>query len=119
MVLFFTIMEEKPTGGSSKEAREAKGGNFKGGFEMSVTHSLIQSMEVKEASPVFFIQVPKMTYLTKIVKSYRLTGTRWVWPLLPEQKDDKLQVVSAKGAIGLGVDYDIKIGKKKVICILD
>ncbi len=110
----FTILEDKPSMGSSKEAREAKGGNFKGGFELSITHSLIQSSEVREPAPVFFVQIPNMTYLTKIVKSYRLTGTRWNFPLLPEKKEDKLQVVTAKGKVGLGVDYDIFIGKKKI-----
>jgi len=102
----FTIMEE----GMGVE----KGGNFKGGFELSMTHSLIQSAEVKEPAPVLFIQLPRTKYLTKVVKSFRLAGTRWNFPLLPEKDEDQLQVVTAKGKIGLGVDYDVFIGKKKV-----
>lgn len=110
----FTIMEEKPSMGSSKEARDSKGGNFKGGIELSVTHSLIQSMEVKEAAPVFIVTLPSSSYLIKIVKSFRLAGTRWNFPLIPEQDEDKLQVVNAKGAVGMGVDYDLFIGKKMI-----
>ncbi len=106
-IRLFTIMEE---GVSS----ELKGGNYIGGIELSIAHSIIQSFEVKEASPVFFIQTPSSEFLTPVMSSYRLAGTRWVFPLLPEQEADKLQLVVAKGVIGLGRDYDIYVGKKKV-----
>ncbi len=106
-IRLFTIMEE---GLSS----ELKGGNYIGGIELSIAHSLIQSFEVKEAAPVFFIQTPSSEFLTPVMSSYRLAGTRWVFPLLPEQESDKLQLVVAKGVVGLGRDYDIYIGKKKI-----
>lgn len=48
------------------------------------------------------------------MSSYRLVGTRWVFPLLPEQEGDKLQLVVAKGVVGLGRDYEVFIGKKKI-----
>lgn len=102
----FTIMEEGMQVGS--------GGNFHGGFELSFTHSLIQSYEIKHPAAVFFVQLPRSKFLTKIVKSYRLMGTRWNWPLLPTKDGDKLQLVTAKGKVGMGKDYDINIGKKTI-----
>ncbi len=102
----FTILEEKMGVG--------KGGNFKGGLELSITHSIIQSYEVKREAPVFFVNIPKVPYLIRIVKGWRLKGTRWTFPLLPEDKADKLQIVLAKGVLGVGRDYDIFIGKKKI-----
>ena len=47
----FTIMEEK--------MGVKKGGTFKGGIELSYTHSLIQSAEVKYPAPVFFTHIPR------------------------------------------------------------
>ncbi|MFX0083530.1 MAG: hypothetical protein ACFE94_17420 [Candidatus Hodarchaeota archaeon] len=105
----FTIMEEKIT-----DAHEAKGGNYKGGLELSVTHSLIQSYEIKHPAPVFFMQIPRTINLSRVVRGWRLVGTRWTWPLLPEQKDDKFQVVRAKGVVGPGRNYNIFIGDVKV-----
>ncbi|MFX1375780.1 MAG: hypothetical protein ACFFA0_08215 [Promethearchaeota archaeon] len=105
----FTIMEEKLT-----DAGQAKGGNYKGGLELSVTHSLIQSYEIKHAAPVFFMQIPRTINLSRVVRGWRLLGTRWTWPLLPEQKDDKFQVVRAKGVIGPGRNYNVYIGDVKV-----
>lgn len=102
----FTIMEEGTKVGS--------GGNFHGGFELSITHSLIQSYEVKRPAPVFFINLPRDPYLYRVVRGWRLKGTRWTFPLLPEKKEDKFQIVTAKGVVGLGRDYDIFIGKKKI-----
>jgi hypothetical protein len=43
---YFTIMEETMDS-------KAKGGNYKGGIELSIAHSLIQSFEIKHAGPVF------------------------------------------------------------------
>ncbi|MFW9970952.1 MAG: hypothetical protein ACFFDF_12210 [Candidatus Odinarchaeota archaeon] len=105
----FTILEEKIT-----DVKDAKGGNFKGGFEFSVTHSLIQSYEIKHAAPVFIMQIPRTIYLSRCVRGWRLVGTYWSWPLLPEQKDDKLQVVTAKGIVGPGRNYWIYIGDQKI-----
>ncbi|MFX0008102.1 MAG: hypothetical protein ACFFA7_16595 [Promethearchaeota archaeon] len=105
----FTIMEEKIT-----DSGTAKGGNFKGGFELSVSHSLIQSYEIKHHAPVFIMQVPRTIYLSRVVRGWRLVGTYWSWPLLPEQKDDKLQVVRAKGIVGPGRNYWIYIGDQKI-----
>ncbi|MFX1398414.1 MAG: hypothetical protein ACFFAS_15400 [Promethearchaeota archaeon] len=106
LLRFFTILEEKMGIG--------KGGNFVGGAELSVTHSLIQSYEIKHPAPVFFIQLPRSPDLIRIVRGWRLKGTRWSWPLIPEQKGDKLQMVKAKGTIGLGRDYDIYMGDVKI-----
>ncbi|MHA2008771.1 MAG: hypothetical protein ACXABO_20350 [Promethearchaeota archaeon] len=103
----FTIMEEGMDG-------DQKGGNFKGGVELSITHSLIQSYEIRSAAPVFFMQVPGNINLARIVRGWRLMGTRWNWPLLPEQKDDKLQIVLAQGVVGPGRNYNIFIGKSKI-----
>ncbi|MFX0000674.1 MAG: hypothetical protein ACFE9Q_09755 [Candidatus Hodarchaeota archaeon] len=105
----FTIMEEKLT-----DAKEAKGGNFKGGFELSVAHSLIQSYEIKHPAPVFIFQIPRTIYLARCVRGWRLVGTYWAWPLLPEQTDDKLQMVTAKGIVGPGRNYWIYIGDQKI-----
>ncbi|UCC19817.1 MAG: hypothetical protein JSV62_00635 [Promethearchaeota archaeon] len=105
----FTIMEERIS-----DAKEAKGGNFKGGVELSVAHSLIQSYEIKHPAPVFIMQIPRTIYLARCVRGWRLVGTYWAWPLLPEQKDDKLQVVRAKGIVGPGRNYWIYIGDQKV-----
>ena len=102
----FTIMEEKMNIG--------KGGNFKGGIETSVAHSLVQSFEIKHPAPVFFVQLPGNKNLIRIVRGWRLKGTRWTWPLLPEETGDKLQMVKAKGTVGLGRDYDIYLGDVKV-----
>ncbi len=102
----FTILEEKMGVG--------KGGTFKGGIEFSILHSLVQSMEVRHPAPVFFIQTPRTTSLPRIVRGYRFIGTRWTFPLLPEEKDDKFQMVVAKGVIAPGNDYNILIGTKKV-----
>jgi hypothetical protein len=104
---YFTIMEE------SIEARP-KGGNFKGGVELSVAHSLIQSYEIKHAAPVFIFQIPGNINLVRLVRSWRLVGTRWNFPLLPEDKEDELQVVTAKGVVGPGRNYKIHIGKKLI-----
>jgi hypothetical protein len=102
----FTIMEEKLNIG--------KGGNFKGGIETSIAHSLVQSFEINHPAPVFFVQLPGNKNLIRIVRGWRLKGTRWTWPLLPEEAGDKLQMVKAKGTIGLGRDYDIFLGDVKV-----
>ena len=104
----FTIMEE------GIDTSKLKGGNFKGGFEISISHSLIQSYEIKHPAPVFFMQNPRIKHLVRVVRGWRLVGTRWTWPLLPEQKDDKLQVVRAKGIIGPGRNYWIYIGDQKI-----
>lgn len=100
---YFTIMEE------SMDARP-KGGNFKGGVELSVTHSLIQSYEIKHPAPVFFFQIPGIIHLVRLNRGWRFLGTRWTFPLLPEDKDDKLQMVTAKGVVGPGRNYKIYIG---------
>ena len=105
----FTIMEEKIT-----DAGTAKGGVYKGGLELSVTHSLIQSYEIKHPAPVFFMQIPRTINLSRVVRGWRIVGTRWTWPLLPEEKDDKFQIVLAKGVIGPGRNYNIFIGDVKV-----
>ncbi len=105
----FTIMEEKVTG-----AGTAKGGNYKGSLELSITHSLIQSYEIKHPAPVFFMQIPRTINLVRVVRGWRLVGTRWTWPLLPEEKDDKFQIVRAKGVIGPGRNYNIFIGDVKI-----
>ncbi|MFX1554777.1 MAG: hypothetical protein ACFFBV_12680 [Promethearchaeota archaeon] len=105
----FTIMEEKIT-----DVKEARGGNFKGGVELSISHSLIQSYEIKHPGPVFIMQIPRTIYLARVVRGWRLVGTYWSWPLLPEQKDDKLQVVTAKGIVGPGRNYWIYVGDQKI-----
>ncbi len=102
---YFTIMEETMDS-------KAKGGNFKGGVELSITHSLIQSFEIQHAAPVFYAQIPGVKFLIRFVRGWRLLGTRWTFPLLPEQKDDKLQMILAKGVVGPGRNYKLYIGKK-------
>jgi hypothetical protein len=104
---YFTIMEE------TIDSR-AKGGNFKGGVELSVTHSLIQSYEIKHPASVFFAQIPGIINLIRINRGWRLIGSRWTFPLLPEDKQDELQMVLAKGVVGPGRNYKIYIGKKKI-----
>ena len=104
---YFTIMEESMDS-------TPKGGNFKGGVELSVAHSLIQSYEIKHAAPVFIFQIPGNINLIRLVRSWRFVGTRWNFPLLPEDKEDELQVVTAKGVVGPGRNYKIYIGKKLI-----
>ncbi len=104
---YFTIMEETLDS-------KAKGGNFKGGVELSVTHSLIQSYEIKHPAPVFFLQVPGIINLVKLVRGWRLIGSRWSFPLLPEDKEDQLQIVLARGVVGPGRNYKLYIGKKLI-----
>jgi hypothetical protein len=104
---YFTIMEETLDS-------KAKGGNFKGGVELSVTHSLIQSYEIKHPAPVFFLQIPGIINLVKLVRGWRLIGTRWSFPLLPEDKEDQLQIVLARGVVGPGRNYKLYIGKKLI-----
>ncbi|MBA7703092.1 hypothetical protein ES703_111874 [subsurface metagenome] len=91
-----------------------KGGTFKGGVEFSILHSIVQSTEIRYPAPVFFIQTPRTTNLPRLVRGHRFIGTRWTFPLLPEEKGDRLQMVVAKGIIAPGNDYNILIGKKKV-----
>ncbi len=102
---YFTIMEETMDS-------KAKGGNYKGGIELSIAHSLIQSFEIKHAGPVFYAQIPGVKHLIRFVRGWRFIGSRWTFPLLPEEKDDKLQMVLAKGVIGPGRNYKFLIGKK-------
>ncbi len=102
----FTILEEKMGVG--------KGGTFKGGIEFSILHSLVQSAEIRYPAPVFFIQTPRTTSLPRIVRGHRYIGTRWTFPLLPEETDDQFQMVVAKGVIRPGNDFNILVGKKKV-----
>ncbi len=104
---YFTIMEETMDS-------KAKGGNFKGGIELSITHSLIQSFEIKHAAPVFYAQIPGVKVLVRFVRGWRFWGTRWTFPLLPEQKGDKLQMILAKGVVGPGRNYKFYIGKKLI-----
>ncbi|NVM17593.1 MAG: hypothetical protein HWN80_07740 [Candidatus Lokiarchaeota archaeon] len=104
---YFTIMEETMDS-------KAKGGNYKGGVELSITHSLIQSYEIKHAAPVFYAQIPGVKVLIRFVRGWRFIGTRWTFPLLPEQKDDKLQMILAKGVVGPGRNYKLYIGKKLI-----
>ena len=106
LLRMFTILEEKMGIG--------KGGNFVGGIEFSITHSLIQSFEVRHPSPVFIVQLPRRPDLVRIVRGWRLKGTRWSWPLLPEEAGDAFQMIKAKGTIGLGRDYDVYLGDVKV-----
>ncbi|MHA1727055.1 MAG: hypothetical protein ACTSYC_08760 [Promethearchaeota archaeon] len=102
----FTIMEEK--------LDKRTGGNFVGGFELSILHSLVQSFEVRHPAPVFFVNLPNLKILPRIVKGHRLIGTRWTFPLLPEEKGDKLQMVVCKGKVGMGNDYNVYLGKKLI-----
>ncbi len=104
---YFRIMEE---GLDS----QPKGGSFKAGIELSVTHSLIQSYEVKRPAPVFFMQIPGNPVLVRVVRGWRLMGTRWSFPLLPEQPGDKLQMIMCKGVIGPGRNYNIFLGDQKI-----
>jgi len=104
---YFTIMEETMDS-------KAKGGNYKGGIELSITHSLIQSYEIKHTAPVFYAQIPGVKFLIRFVRGWRFIGTRWTFPLLPEQKGDKLQMVLAKGVVGPGRNYKLTIGKKLI-----
>ncbi|MFX1260290.1 MAG: hypothetical protein ACFFAN_20765 [Promethearchaeota archaeon] len=91
-----------------------KGGNFKGGIELSYTHSLVQSFEVKYPAPVVFINFPTTVLMPRIVRGHKLIRSRWSSPLLPEEKEDQLQMILMKGTIGVGNDYDVFIGKKKI-----
>ncbi|MBY9005519.1 MAG: hypothetical protein KGD63_02050 [Candidatus Lokiarchaeota archaeon] len=102
----FTIMEESLNVG--------KGGNYKGGVELSVAHSLLQTYELHKIAPIFYIQLPGLKSITQIAPGWRLKGTRFSWPLLPEEKGDKFQVIDAKGVVGLGNDYELFLGSKKV-----
>jgi len=104
---YFTIMEETMDS-------KAKGGNFKGGIELSITHSLIQSYEIQHAAPVFYAQIPGVKVLIRFVRGWRLLGTRWTFPLLPEEKGDKLQMILCKGVVGPGRNYKLYIGKKLI-----
>jgi len=105
----FTLMEEELDG------KNLQGGNFHGGIELSVAHSLVQSYEVRRPAPVFFIQLPRDYNLYRVVKGWRLLGEQWTWPLLPEKKGDKFQIVRAKSRlISWGDNFDIYIGDKKV-----
>ncbi len=104
---YFTIMEETMDS-------KAKGGNFKGGIELSITHSLIQSFEIQHPAPVFYAQIPGVKVLIRFVRGWRLIGTRWTFPLLPENKEDKLQMILAKGVVGPGRNYKFYIGKKLI-----
>ncbi|MFX1317173.1 MAG: hypothetical protein ACFE9T_15030 [Promethearchaeota archaeon] len=104
---FFTIMEE------SIDA-QPKGGNFKGGIELSITHSLIQSYEIKHPAAVYIFQIPGNISLIRLVRGWRLVGSRWSFPLLPEQKEDKLQVITARGVVGPGRNYKIYVGEKQI-----
>ncbi|MBY9020163.1 MAG: hypothetical protein KGD67_03825 [Candidatus Lokiarchaeota archaeon] len=104
---YFTIMEE------TMEST-AKGGNYKGGIELSITHSLIQSFEIKHAAPVFYAQIPGVKVLVRFVRGWRFWGSRWTFPLLPEQKDDKIQMILAKGVVGPGRNYKLYLGKKLI-----
>jgi hypothetical protein len=102
----FSILEEKMGVG--------KGGNFKGGIELSIAHSIIQSVDVKRPSPVFIVHSPRTSNLIRIIKSRRFIGTRWSFPLLPEDKEDVFVVVTAKGVVAPGNDYNINLGKQKI-----
>lgn len=102
----FTIMEESLNVG--------KGGNYKGGIELSMAHSLIQCHEINRIAPVFFIQLPGIKSIIRVSPGWRLKGTRFSWPLLPEDKDDKFQVVEAKGVVGFGRNYELFLGEVKV-----
>ncbi len=104
---FFTIMDE------SIDA-QPKGGNFKGGVELSITHSLVQSYEVKRPAPVFFMQIPGTISLARVVSGWRIWGTRWTFPLLPEQSGDKLQMIMCKGVIGPGRNYNVFLGQDRI-----
>ena len=104
---YFTTMEETMDS-------KAKGGNFKGGIELSITHSLIQSFEIKHAAPVFYAQIPGVKVLVRFVRGWRFWGSRWTFPLLPEQKGDKLQMILAKGVVGPGRNYKFYLGKKLI-----
>ncbi|MFX1352472.1 MAG: hypothetical protein ACFE8V_14615 [Promethearchaeota archaeon] len=104
---FFTIMEESMDSAP-------KGGNFKGGLELSIAHSLAQSYEIKRPAPVFIMQIPGTINLVRLVRSWRLVGTRWSFPLLPEDKEDEFQIVRARGVVGPGRNYKIYIGKKLI-----
>ncbi|MHA1805689.1 MAG: hypothetical protein ACTSU4_14330 [Promethearchaeota archaeon] len=106
LLRLFTIMEEK--------LGERTGGNFIGGFELSILHSIVQSFEVRHPAPVFFVNLPYLKMLPRIVKGHRLIGTRWTFPLLPEKSDDKLQMVVCKGKVGMGNDYNVYLGKKLI-----
>jgi len=104
---YFTIMEETMDS-------KASGGNFKGGIELSITHSLIQSYEIKHTAPVFYAQIPGVKVLVRFVRGWRFIGSRWTFPLLPEEKDDKLQMILARGVVGPGRNYKMYLGKKLI-----
>ncbi len=105
-VRLFTIMEEK--------IGERTGGNYMGGLELSMLHSIEQSYEVRRPAPVFFVHLPNLKALPRIVEARRFIGTRWAFPLLPETSEDKLQVVELKGKVGMGNDYKVYLGKTQI-----
>jgi len=91
-----------------------KGGNFKAGIELSVTHSLIQSFEINTPAPVFYMQIPGNINLIRVVRGWRLMGTKYTFPLLPEQTGDKLQMILCKGVVGPGRNYNVFLGDQKI-----
>jgi len=103
----FTIMEEGMDGNQ-------KGGNFKAGIELSVIHSLIQSFEINTPAPVFYMQIPGNINLIRVVRGWRLMGTKYTFPLLPEQTGDKLQMILCKGVVGPGRNYNVFLGDQKI-----
>jgi hypothetical protein len=60
------------------------------------------------------MQIPGTISLARVVRGWRLMGTRWTFPLLPEQPGDKLQMVMCKGVVGPGRNYKIYIGDQKI-----
>lgn len=95
--------------------KEDKGGNFTGGIELSTTESLIQSYHIKgDPGVILIVNLPQNKNLYRIIRSRRLKGWKFAFPLLPEKDVDHLRVFEIKGKVGLGLDFEVTEKERKI-----
>ncbi len=95
--------------------KEGKGGNFTGGIELSTAESLIQSYHIKgDPGIILIVNLPQNKNLYRIIRSRRLKGWKFAFPLLPEKDVDHLRVFEIKGKVGLGLDFEVTEKERKI-----
>lgn len=98
--------------------KDDKGGNFTGGIELSTTESLIQSYHIKgDPGVILIVNLPQNKNLYRIIRSRRLKGWKFAFPLLPEKDNESLRVFEIKGKVGLGLDFEVTEKERKIVDI--
>lgn len=104
---------------SFTKMEDEKGGNFKGGIELSVLESINVSHIAKRSLPVFIMVIPGFEYLTRISKMKTLKGKKFFFPILPDDDIKHVRFIRLVSKVGFGDDFNVFEGEEKIAEIDD